>query len=94
MCERPIHRTAAYAATKACSMCRLLIRSSIREPIATNGRQDKQDLQDGFYLGPAGAMHSFQLNPESSSILPIRSILSKKSGFNVIIRIVANLHDP
>ena len=38
-------------------------------------------------------MHSFQLNPASVSILLIWSILSKKSGFNVIVKI-ANLHEP
>jgi hypothetical protein len=55
-----------------------------------NGRQDEQDLQDGYCLKPTGAIHSFQLNPVTSFIL---FILSKKSGFDLIIRIVANMID-
>jgi hypothetical protein len=55
-------------------------RTAAHAATKANGRQDKQDLQDGFCVGPAGAMHSFQLNPVSSSILPIRFILSKNQA--------------
>jgi hypothetical protein len=46
------------------------------QELTTKGRQDEPDLQDGFCLGPAGAMHSFQTKLISSSIPPIRFILS------------------
>jgi hypothetical protein len=59
-----------------------------------NGRQDEQDLHDGFCRRATGAIDSFQLNPRTSFILSILFILSKKSGFDLIIRIVANVHDP
>jgi hypothetical protein len=44
-----------------------------------NGRQNEQDLQDGFGLRRAGAI-SIQLNPAASSLLSILFIMSKKSG--------------
>jgi hypothetical protein len=46
-------------------------------PQPKQSRQDEQDLQDGFCLRPTGAMHSFQLDPVTSSILSILFILSK-----------------
>src|SRR5687768_12036853 len=54
----------------------------------TNGRQDEQDLQDGFCSRLADAMRSFQLNPISSYILSIRSILSKNQG-NELMFVIA-----
>jgi hypothetical protein len=42
-----------------------------------NGRQDEQDLQDGFSPRPTGATPSFLLNPVTSFILFILFILSK-----------------
>jgi hypothetical protein len=38
-----------------------------------NGRQDEQDLHDGFCLRPTGAIDSFQLSPSNLSILFILS---------------------
>jgi hypothetical protein len=42
-----------------------------------NGRQDEQDLQDGFCLRPTGSRDSFHLNPVTFFILSILFILSK-----------------
>jgi hypothetical protein len=45
-----------------------------------NGRQDEQDLQDGFCLRPTGAIRSFHLKPITSFILSILFILSKNQA--------------
>jgi hypothetical protein len=59
-----------------------------------SGRQDEQDLQDGFCLGPAGGMHALQLNRVSSSMPPYPVHPVEKTGLNVIMRIVAKVNDP
>jgi hypothetical protein len=58
-----------------------------------NGRQDEQDLQDGF-LSESDRCDTF-VSIESSNLLhpvhPVHPV--EKSGFDLIIRIVANMID-
>jgi hypothetical protein len=58
-----------------------------------NRRQDEQDLQDGFCLRPTDAIDSYQLNPCNllHPVHPVHPV--EKSGFDLIIRIVANRID-
>ena len=70
-----------------CPPVKMVWRFVSRLAWSPNGRQDKQDLQDGFCL-PAGAIHSFQLNPAH----PVHPV--EKSGLNGIIRIVAASRGP
>jgi hypothetical protein len=77
-----INPTATNAAVSASHFDRLKVQSGVEglkalSGVEANGRQDEQDLQDGFSLRPTGAIPAFLLNPVTSFILSILFILSK-----------------
>ena len=58
-----------------------------------NGRQDEQDLQDGFCLRPTGdTLGSIESSNLRHPVHPVHPV--EKSGCNLITRIVANAIDP